>query len=933
MKKLLLVILLALVPLSMLRAWPSHRKSAGTDFWVVFMPVDGMVSDSVCAVQDACHYRLTVVGRDTATVVVENPQTGWNTSIQLQPSQPAILDVPYAQCQTIQNTPLNAPSNSGIHVSATSPVQVYSHIVAVWPSYTRVIESALVLPYHALSTRYLAHAVYEGNNGNLPAVFNLNNELVAIVATSDSTTVYFTPGRTTDLLISQTHANVIRLNRGQVFSARGTYSLGVSEIVANKPVAVFQGGLSLGVSGVVYKSSGWEQTPALRSWGTRFIIPKTPNSAQSTHNYPYGLLAITSCADNTVVDVDGQRVVLGRNQYSMVTYRNRGAGAAVVTSNNPIMVNSVAEGCLCGTLVTVPPLEQMADTITVVTHLTDVVSRQLLKVVVPERGISSCTFDGVPLNFSNYLRISGRAYYYATLTLTEGTHTLISPFGAQAYQAGISTDESIAYACPVEYGVDSINGIPVSVHLYDTAHWCLPELPAAAYDDSIRSLDVADFTEVDARVHMTTYYHHTVYPHMEYTRFDTADIYPGEQFVWHGHTYTQPGHVALPGTTVAGCDSSFYLLLRYRYRTVEQRYLCDGEEFFWRGKHITQPGSYTDRQITAAGADSLLVLEVTAGHPFSHSDTLVLTAPATCRWQGRTCGHEGVYTAEYVGRNGCDSVYELHLFYRYERLEQAGICRGDTYMWHGRELTEEGRYVDSLLTRAGYDSICTLDLELAGRVDSVSVGYVCADDGAVSFRLVYDRPAGLSYAIRFDSLAHARGFADVPATPLADTEITVPFPPADPYLRPDIYGAEVSISSPYCPDSPRLFNLRFEVRYPAWIIRQKWDDMLGVLNAAYNGGYSFSAIGWYRNGQPMQGASGDIFSNGSPLSGADTYQVLLTRADDGVSILSCEFVPSQTTDLECLPADAAPQKLMRSGRLLILTPSGTFDLLGRRVEP
>jgi len=90
------------------------------------------------------------------------------------------------------------------------------------------------------------------------------------------------------------------------------------------------------------------------------------------------------------------------------------------------------------------------------------------------------------------------------------------------------------------------------------------------------------------------------------------------------------------------------------------------------------------------------------------------------------------------------------------------------------------------------------------------------------------------------------------------------------------------------------------VWYPSWIIAQKWDDVLALYNERYNGGYNFSRISWYRDGEPIEG-KGDHNSylyELPTLQFGVPYWALLTRTDDGKSIRTCSCVPVQKSKKE-----------------------------------
>lgn len=70
---------------------------------------------------------------------------------------------------------------------------------------------------------------------------------------------------------------------------------------------------------------------------------------------------------------------------------------------------------------------------------------------------------------------------------------------------------------------------------------------------------------------------------------------------------------------------------------------------------------------------------------------------------------------------------------------------------------------------------------------------------------------------------------------------------------------------------------------------QKWDDVVAVKNAQYNGGYDFVSFKWYKNGVLLEGQrSSYIYTPNETNEGAE-YVVEVQR-NDGVVLESCPMV-------------------------------------------
>ncbi|MFI3297160.1 MAG: T9SS type A sorting domain-containing protein, partial [bacterium] len=93
--------------------------------------------------------------------------------------------------------------------------------------------------------------------------------------------------------------------------------------------------------------------------------------------------------------------------------------------------------------------------------------------------------------------------------------------------------------------------------------------------------------------------------------------------------------------------------------------------------------------------------------------------------------------------------------------------------------------------------------------------------------------------------------------------------------------------------------ITINIYYPSSIIEQKWNNVLALLNSNYNGGYTFSSYQWYCNGSAIKNAEGSYYYLGenSSFSTSDEYHVVVTRADDNVTMPSCAINPVKKVDV------------------------------------
>jgi hypothetical protein len=143
------------------------------------------------------------------------------------------------------------------------------------------------------------------------------------------------------------------------------------------------------------------------------------------------------------------------------------------------------------------------------------------------------------------------------------------------------------------------------------------------------------------------------------------------------------------------------------------------------------------------------------------------------------------------------------------------------------------------------------------------------------------------------------------------------------HLAPDIYAAELTVYEETYGTSQSL-PVSLMVKYPSGkMITQRWNDILGVVNAQNNGGYSFTAFQWYKNGVVMAGETGSYIYDETEFSVTDTYRVLLTNSA-GKRIFTCDFSPEHLTA-------GSVQTLVQPQQTLNLNENGTasfYDVAG-----
>lgn len=276
---------------------------------------------------------------------------------------------------------------------------------------------------------------------------------------------------------------------------------------------------------------------------------------------------------------------------------------------------------------------------------------------------------------------------------------------------------------------------------------------------------------------------------------------------------------------------------------------------------------------------------------------------------GEPLTEAGVYLhgIKYAGRVECDSVVvRLTLSVIepvYAEVEAVSICEGDEYDFNGKKLTEAGLYHDTVRTVEGCDSVIyTLDLS----VTELDVGIparveACADSGVAHIPFTANGADIVSYRMEFGSAGVPPAEGDVEGDAVA-----VQLPDS---LRPGIYGATLTLVERECGE--KALPVELAVQYPAGIVRQKWNNVLAVLNENYNGGYRFDTFQWYKDGVLLDGEySPVLYIPYGQLDTASYYQVEMMRVGDGAILKCCPVWPVHKDEAQFA---AAPTVLSGGG--------------------
>ena len=233
---------------------------------------------------------------------------------------------------------------------------------------------------------------------------------------------------------------------------------------------------------------------------------------------------------------------------------------------------------------------------------------------------------------------------------------------------------------------------------------------------------------------------------------------------------------------------------------------------------------------------------------------------------------------------GCDSivVYDVLISDAVEAHDT--ICSDDVpYVFMGDALTESGTYTAEGASVYGCDSVLHLVVLEDLHVEVSAAPQACANDPLLD--IGYEVTNGLATDFSLEYVDAGSNLADTTGQ-VTPSPLQIPLP-AD--VRPGHYAANLIFLNADCGNDTVPLNI--SIFYPSSILSQRWDDVLFVQNADYNGGDEFSTYQWYKNDEPIDGETASYLYASDGLDQAAEYRVELTRSDDGMTVSTCPVVP------------------------------------------
>ena len=909
MKRSWMIIALVAILSSSATSLFAQASTEGKEFWVALAisnAPDGKISQF--------EPFIAISAKKACQVIISNPSTGWTDQPRnLQANSWMVINnIPTAQWYD-QSWTANSASEyvdkKGIFVKSTEDISVFA---AMRMEYS--YDATNVLPQGVLQSEYILQDYPPYNQaGEAHSTF-------VIVATEDNTTIDITPSTPT---IKGKAANTtfsISLNKGQTYQVvstdKQTFSGTRVRAKNGKKIAVFSGADFTQVpGGKSARDCLYEQAMPVDYWGTEFVVTRSMEKDANR-------IRITAQEDGTQINIDGHFV---KNINSGETYEFEMSENLASTDmakyiadagrDIPDILNGDAHyiqtSCPCAvygydvssaymhktttdkigdpSMVWISPLQQRINKITFGACGTSgseghtnrhYVNAVCLTSDVASFHLSSDQRANIPATFTS---VPGNPQYsYARIFLVDTddqnpdkVYTMSNKTGFIAHVYGSGTNESYAYSVgssAVKRGV-AVDGENYTEGYRSETVYCIGT--EISFDAQVGT-DVIDKVDWDFG--------------------DGVSELGGTPQT--KHTYDSPGWYDITANIYAHKECPY------------SQYPAEEVKFSFR---VRRP----DTVSVVVRGDCLPWDDTTT--PTQEIDSVQPDNCATDNFEIRTIVH-GRDTRDELDTviTARDSVYipeEKKWYYSHSFPQGKGIVEGTTERTNADGCTHTHAYKYDLTI------LTCLEMDVPNNPDQ---SYICPDSNEEMFSIPFHYVKG-----QISESHLLLGEEDLVLEPLIDTNDTV-LQVATSSLKPGSYNARISVYDTIC-DQTLTWDYNLLVYYPSNIFKLKFGNVFAVYLSAFNGGYEFTGYQWYKDGQPIEGATSSIYHTEEPFPAGATYYVLLTRKD-GVVLPSCEQTIPEATDGSNVQKAPAAEKVLRNSRLYIRVEDAIYNVYGNRVE-
>ncbi len=455
-------------------------ESMGTDFWVSFPPNIHFPGGLEYEIRDSL---FLFIGSNEPTEVRftywDYEDNEYSTTLTItDPLRYETFGIPWWKFEMPAQTSnfhrwrngreyIQEPVKLSIHIESDKPIILLGHSQALYSS-----DGMLVYPTSVLGTHYITAcytSTYESRRTHRASHFS-------IVATDDSTDIIIIPKQELSRIHSDTLS--IMLNKGEVYYARAAFvdgqeDLTGSEIISNKPVAVYSGVERTNIPNSSTFSRDYlvTQLTSFDKSGIEYIVtPFYNNSFFGLDTTFHSKYRIISYFDDTEIYVNDQYLTkLNKGEYVendiLEAYHIRTSKTTYVYSiRRSAVSDEIYQEIGDPFLLINPPIQQFNNAFKAINFnyheieinkvdyfdeelgeyaerydstFQNIYTEHYITLVLEENAISETLIDGAPLpNNLEFTKIHNTNYIFAHVRVNAGTHNIISNGNMLCYAYG-----------------------------------------------------------------------------------------------------------------------------------------------------------------------------------------------------------------------------------------------------------------------------------------------------------------------------------------------------------------------------------------------------------------------------------------------------------------------------------------------------------------
>lgn len=276
---------------------------------------------------------------------------------------------------------------------------------------------------------------------------------------------------------------------------------------------------------------------------------------------------------------------------------------------------------------------------------------------------------------------------------------------------------------------------------------------------------------------------------------------------------------------------------------------------------------YTCELISQVGCDPVpheITVDATRVIGEVKETTICYDDVADFKWDDGTAFDRNVLTHEFdtITADGCDSIAKQRVIIQdttHIKAVMDTIPESGVFSWRNKNYTEAGTYYDT----THYENtgcakeIHTLILMAAKIQGELNIAPICADATEASVIFTYEESEPKQFKLMFSNEAKEAGFKDTTlkatsaGTGIAQFNFPIPqftekvnaASDKVQYVMPGTYDVTIRVID--LNNVGKDFATTFSIMYPAWLIGQRWNDMLLILNNKWNGHHNFTNVRWF----------------------------------------------------------------------------------------